>query len=96
MNVFPDNSFEVLPSYRDLVQTKYGGNIQSLVFTAPQDAIDIINRLVQEQTQDHVRDLVDNVNAQTKLLLTIAASYQSTCHLSHDIRWGYLKEGVAV
>lgn len=96
MNVLPASNFEVSPSYQDLVQTKFGGNIQTLAYTAPQDATDIINRLVQEQTRDQVQDLVDNVNAQTELLLAIAASYQSMCHVSRLRGWGYLREGVAV
>uniref|UniRef100_A0A3Q1HXU1 Serpin domain-containing protein n=1 Tax=Anabas testudineus TaxID=64144 RepID=A0A3Q1HXU1_ANATE len=77
MNVFPASNFEVPPSYRDLVQTKFGGNIQTLAYTAPQDAVSTINHLVQEQTRDKVQDLVNNVNAQTQLLLVIAASYQT-------------------
>lgn len=96
VNVLPASNFEVSPSYQDLVQTKFGGNIQSLAYTAPQDAVDVINRLVQEQTQDLVQDLVDNVNAQTELLLAIAASYHSMCHLLRLRGWGYLEEGLAV
>ncbi|XP_028996670.1 protein Z-dependent protease inhibitor-like [Betta splendens] len=75
--VLPSRSFEVSSSYSDLVQTKFGGNIHSLTYTDSQDAIDTINRLVQEQTKDQVQELVNNLDPQTQLLLVTAASYQT-------------------
>lgn len=80
--VLPARNFEVSPSYIDLVQTKFGGNIRSLVYTAPQDAVDTINGLVQEETGNQVHELVNNLDPQTQLLFATAASYQSMFHLS--------------
>lgn len=89
VTVLPSQNFEVSPSYKGLVQTRFGGNIQSLTYTEPQDAIDTINRLVQEQTRDQVQELVNNLDPQTQLLLATAASYQSMFQLL------LLKEGLA-
>lgn len=75
--IFPSQSFQVSPSYLDLVRTKFGGNVQSLSYTSPQDAMDTINRWAQDQTGDQVQDLVTNVDPQTQLLLTTTASYQT-------------------
>lgn len=78
MAVLPAQSFQVTPTYLDLVKTKYGGTLQSLTYSAPQEAADTINRWALEQTGDQVQDLVTNLDPQTQLLLATAASYQ-TC-----------------
>lgn len=80
--ILPSQSFQVSSSYLDLVQTKFGGNAQSLVYTVPLEATDTINRWTQESTGDRVQELVTNLDPQTQLLVAIAASYQSTYHLS--------------
>lgn len=67
------------PSYLDLVQAKFGGQTKNVDYSAPQEAIDTINRWVQEQTSDQVRELVTNLDTQTQLLLATVASYQSRC-----------------
>lgn len=81
MSVLPAQSFQVTPTYLDLVKTKYGGTLQSLTYSAPQEAADTINRWALEQTGDQVQDLVTNLDPQTQLLLATAASYQSTYDL---------------
>uniref|UniRef100_A0A3B4UX06 Protein Z-dependent protease inhibitor-like n=1 Tax=Seriola dumerili TaxID=41447 RepID=A0A3B4UX06_SERDU len=75
--ILPAQGFQLSPSYLDLVQTKFGGHAENLVYTAPQEAVDIINRWVQQQTSDQVRELVTNLDPQTQLLLATAASYQT-------------------
>ncbi|XP_039982111.1 serpin peptidase inhibitor, clade A (alpha-1 antiproteinase, antitrypsin), member 10a [Xiphias gladius] len=75
--ILPAQSFQVSSSYLDLVQTKFGGNAQSLAYTAPQEAVDTINRWAREQTGDQVQELVTNLDPQTQLLLATTASYQS-------------------
>lgn len=82
MAVLPAQGFEVSSSYLDLVQTKFGGNAQSVAYTAPQEAADTINRWAQEQTGDQVRDLVTNLDPQTQLLLATTAYYPGPCRLS--------------
>ncbi|XP_041814452.1 protein Z-dependent protease inhibitor-like [Chelmon rostratus] len=75
--ILPSQSFQVSSSYLDLVQTKFGGNAQSLVYTVPLEATDTINRWTQESTGDRVQELVTNLDPQTQLLVAIAASYQT-------------------
>lgn len=75
--ILPSQSFKVPSSYLDLVQTKFGGNAQSLTYTVAQEAIDTINRWAQDQTGNQVRDLVTDLDPQTQLLLATAASYQT-------------------
>ncbi|XP_023251093.1 protein Z-dependent protease inhibitor-like [Seriola lalandi dorsalis] len=75
--ILPAQGFQLSPSYLDLVQTKFGGHAENLVYTAPQEAVDNINRWVQQQTSDQVRELVTNLDPQTQLLLATAASYQT-------------------
>ncbi|XP_034436568.1 protein Z-dependent protease inhibitor-like isoform X3 [Hippoglossus hippoglossus] len=75
--VFPAQSFQVSPSYLDLVQMKFRGNAQTLDYSTPQEAVDSINRWAQEQSGDQVQELVTNLDPQTQLLLATVASYQT-------------------
>ncbi|XP_044024709.1 serpin peptidase inhibitor, clade A (alpha-1 antiproteinase, antitrypsin), member 10a isoform X2 [Siniperca chuatsi] len=75
--VLPSQSFQVSSSYLDLVQTKFGGNAQSLAYTVPQEATETINRWAQDHTEDQVQELVTNLDPQTQLLLATAAYYQT-------------------
>ncbi|XP_068565303.1 protein Z-dependent protease inhibitor-like [Cebidichthys violaceus] len=75
--VLPAQGFPVLSSYLDLVQTKFGGNAQSLVYTVPQEATDTINRWTQEQTGDQVLELVTNLDPNTQLLLATTAFFKA-------------------
>ncbi|XP_072218308.1 serpin peptidase inhibitor, clade A (alpha-1 antiproteinase, antitrypsin), member 10a [Leuresthes tenuis] len=73
--VFPAQSVQVSASYVDLVQTKFGGTVQTLSHTY--GAIDAINRWAQEQTGDRVQELTSSLDPQTQLLIATIASYQS-------------------
>lgn len=75
--IFPAQGFQPSASYLDLVQTKFGGSVQSLPYTTPFDSIDAINRWAQEQTGDRVQDLVSVLDQQTQLLIATVASYQT-------------------
>ncbi|XP_043962589.1 serpin peptidase inhibitor, clade A (alpha-1 antiproteinase, antitrypsin), member 10a isoform X1 [Gambusia affinis] len=74
--LFLDRSFQAPPSFQDLVQTKYGGQTQSVSFSTPTDAQDVINRWVQDQTQHQVQNLLSTLDRQTQMLLVSAAAYQ--------------------
>lgn len=79
--LFLDRSFQAPPSFQDLVQTKYGGQTQSVSFSTPTDAQDVINRWVQDQTQHQVQNLLSTLDRQTQMLLVSAAAYQSESRL---------------
>lgn len=93
--ILPSSSFQVSSTYLDLVQTKFGGNAQSLAYTSPQETVDTINRWAQDQTGDRIQELVTNLNSQTQLLLATAASYQSTYLLSEG-EVTYLNTGSSI
>ncbi|KAK2855773.1 hypothetical protein Q5P01_004508 [Channa striata] len=76
VNLLPSTNFQVSPSYQDLVQ-KLGGSVRHLAYSVPQEAVDNINRLVQEQTRDQIQELVTTVDSQTQLLLATATSYKT-------------------
>lgn len=75
MAVFPSQSVQVSESYQTLVQTKLGGLVQS-VSTEPPEALDSINRWVQEQIGDGFQELLSTMDLQTQLLVATAARYQ--------------------
>lgn len=75
--ILPSQNFQVSSSYLDLVQTKFGGNVQSLAYTVPQEAADTINRWAQDQTGGQVQKLVTSLDPQTELLLATVAFYQT-------------------
>ncbi|XP_012729827.2 protein Z-dependent protease inhibitor [Fundulus heteroclitus] len=74
--VFPDQSFQVPASYRDLVQTKLGAKTQSLSYTSSADAVDAINIWVLEQSTYRFQNVLTTLDRQTQLLVVSAASYQ--------------------
>ncbi|XP_040920121.1 protein Z-dependent protease inhibitor-like [Toxotes jaculatrix] len=74
--IFPPQNFEVSWSYQNLLQLKFGGTVRNLVYTAPQEAVDVINRWAQDQTGDRVRELVTSLDPQTQLLLATTAVCQ--------------------
>lgn len=75
--ILPSQNFQISSSYLDLVQTKFGGNVQSLAYTVPQEATDTINRWAQDQTGGQVQKLVTSLDPQTELLLATVAFYQT-------------------
>lgn len=75
--LFLDQSFQAPPSFQDLVQTKYGGQTQSVSFSSPADAQDVINRWVQDRTRHQAQNLLSALDRRTQLLLVSAADYQS-------------------
>ncbi|XP_034018355.1 protein Z-dependent protease inhibitor-like [Thalassophryne amazonica] len=82
--IFPANNLQVSSAYLDLVRDKYGGTIQSLDYTTPQDAIDAITRWSLEQTGDKIQNLATNLDTQTQLLLVTVAYYQAQFALSFN------------
>ncbi|XP_061559716.1 protein Z-dependent protease inhibitor-like [Phycodurus eques] len=74
--VFADASAQPSTSYADLVQSEFGGAVKSVSFAASRDAADTVNAWVRRQTGDEVRDLVGELEPDTRLLLATAASYR--------------------
>ncbi|CAJ1077850.1 serpin peptidase inhibitor%2C clade A (alpha-1 antiproteinase, antitrypsin), member 10a [Xyrichtys novacula] len=74
--IFPSQDFGLSSSYLDTVHTKFGGNAEILDYKVPQDAAETINRWAQDNTGGQIRELLTNLDPQTQLLLTTAATYQ--------------------
>ncbi|XP_063737650.1 protein Z-dependent protease inhibitor-like isoform X2 [Eleginops maclovinus] len=74
--VLPRQGVKMSSSFRDIVQTKFGGNAQSLYYTSPLEAASTINLWAQERTGDTVKVLVTDLDPQTQLLLATVAVYQ--------------------
>lgn len=92
--ILPSQSVSVSSSYRDLAQTKFGVDFQSVMYQVPSEAAGTINRWVQAQTGDKVQQLVTNLDFKTQLLLATVAYYQSMYRQSEGgvsgQRCGYL------
>ncbi|CAL8315208.1 unnamed protein product [Lota lota] len=74
---FPSQAFSLAPSYMGLIETQFGGKAQSLSYASQQEAVDSINSWALSQTADQVKDVVGNLDTQTKLLLVSVAYYQT-------------------
>uniref|UniRef100_A0A3Q3KY80 Protein Z-dependent protease inhibitor-like n=1 Tax=Mastacembelus armatus TaxID=205130 RepID=A0A3Q3KY80_9TELE len=87
VTLLPAQSFGVSSFNLDLVQTKFGGKVQSVTYTAPQEAADTINRLIQEQTGGQVQDV--SVCVSNKVFLSFSAMFSPSFNssLSQDERF---------
>lgn len=56
---------------------KFGGFVQGVAYTEPQEATGVINRWVQTQTGDKVQQMVTSLGPQTQLVLATIAYCQS-------------------
>lgn len=72
---------------------KFGGYVETVSYTAPEEAINTINRWAQEQTGDRVQELVSKLDFQPQLLIATAASYQSMYHRLARLTWGVAMRG---
>uniref|UniRef100_A0A1A7WJ93 Serpin peptidase inhibitor, clade A (Alpha-1 antiproteinase, antitrypsin), member 10a n=1 Tax=Iconisemion striatum TaxID=60296 RepID=A0A1A7WJ93_9TELE len=77
MAIFPAEGLSMSLSYQDLVQSKFGGKFQSLLYTSVPEALDAINTWAQEQTGTHIQQMLSTLDPQTQLLVVSAASYQA-------------------
>ncbi|CAB1343054.1 unnamed protein product [Coregonus sp. 'balchen'] len=75
IGILPRQQFKVDSSYRDIVQTKYGGNVQGLDFSDGA-AKDTINQLAYTYTKEQVKEVVSAINPQTQMMLITAVFFQ--------------------
>uniref|UniRef100_A0A8C5GZQ1 Serpin domain-containing protein n=1 Tax=Gouania willdenowi TaxID=441366 RepID=A0A8C5GZQ1_GOUWI len=57
-SLLPPQGFQTSSSFLLLVQEKFGGKIQSLPYTQPDEAMDAINRWAAEQSGERVKELL--------------------------------------
>src|ERR1035437_2027039 len=67
------------PEFTRLVATSYGGGMNELDFGQPEAARGVINKWVEEQTHDKIKDLIGNgvLTPATRLVLTNAVYFKS-------------------
>jgi serpin B len=72
--LFAQEGFEFLPPFRSLLKDTYGAPMEQLDFSAAANASKRINRWVEDQTNERIRDLVPPgaLSAMTRLVLVNA------------------------
>ena len=69
------SGFEALPEYTDTAATYYDSDVESLDFSS-QDAVETINRWVDEKTEGKIEKLFDKLSSATQLVITNAIYFK--------------------
>ena len=80
-------NFELLEEYIDTIETYYGGISSEVDFSKPEEAAEIINQWVENQTNNLIKDLVpsDVIDpVLTMLILTNAIYFKGTWQIKFD------------
>ena len=80
-------NFELLEEYIDTIETYYGGRFSEVDFSKPEEAAEIINQWVENQTNNLIKNLVppDVIDpVMTMLILTNAIYFKGTWQLQFD------------
>jgi len=77
---------ELLGEYLNIIQTYYGGEAANVDFNNPQEAADIINEWIENQTNNLIKDLIkpDYINPMTALILTNAIYFKGMWEVQFD------------
>lgn len=75
IGILPRQQFKVDSTYRDIVQTKYGGNVQGLDYSDGA-AKDTINQFFSTYTREQVKEVVSAIDPQTQMMLITAVFFQ--------------------
>jgi len=78
--LWPDDNFELLQEYVNLIETVYGGESSEVDFSNPEEAVGIINQWVEDKTNSLIQDLLmpEDVGSDTTLVLTNAIYFKGT------------------
>ncbi len=70
--------YEFLPSFLKVTSRYYGGGLRQVDFGQPKQAVDTINKWVEDQTKQRIKNLLKptDVNALTRLVLTNAIYFK--------------------
>jgi len=80
-------NFELLEEYIDTIETYYGGRSSEVDFSKPEEAAEIINQWVENQTNNLIKNLVpsDVIDpVLTMLILTNAIYFKGTWQIKFD------------
>ncbi len=85
--LWPSINYQLLQDYIDVIQTYYGGKVSEIDYSNPQQAANIINSWVENQTNNLIKDLIP-VSAidpvLTRLILTNAIYFKGTWEIQFD------------
>ncbi len=85
--IWPDNDLPVKQAFLDLIQGEYGGHVQNVDYNNPQQAEDIINDWVSDQTKGKIPDLVSDLDSSTVMVLTNAVYFNGYWDSPFDPRF---------
>ena len=79
--LWAEETYPFLPDYTGIAERWYGANVTNLDFVNdPEGSRETINRWVEEQTEDKIRDLLpaDSIDDLTRLVITNAIYFKGT------------------
>jgi len=85
--LWAEKTYPFLPDYMDTAQTYYSANATNLDFrNQPEDSRITINRWVEDQTNDRIRDLIPQgiITTLTRLVITNAVYFKGTWVKQYD------------
>jgi len=85
--LWAEQTYAFLPDYMDTAQTYYSANATNLDFrNQPEDSRITINRWVEDQTNDRIRDLIPQgiITTLTRLVITNAVYFKGTWVKQYD------------
>ncbi len=89
--IWPQAGMMVREAFVQTIETEYDGEVQTLDYSSPDQAADVINSWVAEKTHGRVQDLIDHLDPATRMVLTnsmyIKARWANPFDASYTNRW---------
>jgi serpin B len=86
-SIWPSKDFKFEQSYLDSIMVNYGASLKTLDFThKPEDSRKTINRWVEENTEDKIKDLIPKgaIDSMTKMVLSNATYFKGEWEHTFD------------
>lgn len=85
--IWPDDTFTVQQSFIDTVEGSYSGHVQAVDYGDPQQAEDTINQWVANNTFGKIPELVSDLSAGIRMILTNAVYFNGYWDAPFDPRY---------
>ena len=78
--LWPQKNYPFLKTYLEMIETQYGSAGRPLDYAAPEDARGVINRWVEGETRDRIKDLIPSgaIDSMTRMVLTNAIYFKGS------------------
>ena len=78
--LWSQQGMKLVPDFREVTDKSYGASLREVNFVACEAARETINRWIEEQTQDRVKDLLksEDINPEVRLVLTNAIYFKGS------------------